>query len=289
VTNQNHPASLLVASTAICAALFAVGAYATAYIPSPWGFGQFRPAVVIPALFGAIFGPFPAAIGAALGTLIADSAKHQTLYMGSLLASVPGNFVGFFIFGYMLKKKFNWTRFIAASVITLIVGNLITAFLYIFLFKAFYMQALVFTADSLTYLSIGLTIYWFVTMLPFVLLITPPLIRAVASAMPAIVPESVRIHSLKGEMPKISLSLTMIIPGVMMALVGFATTYTVLGDFTLAAVKNDAIVFSMVELMYYLSGVALVAIGFVTLVRRKMRSHGEVQHSWSRRNFRRTS
>jgi len=288
MTNQNHPASLLVASTAICAALFAVGAYATAYIPSPWGFGQFRPAVVIPALFGAIFGPLPAAIGAALGTLIADSIKHQSLYMGSLLAAVPGNFIGFFIFGYILKKKFNWARFIAASVTTLVIGNLITAFLYIFLFKAFYTQALVLSPDSLTYLSIGLTIYWFATMLPFMLLITPPLIRAVASAMPSIVPESLRIHSLKSEMPEMSLSLAMTVPGIIMTLVGFATSYTTLGELTLAAVKSETVL-TMVELMYYLSGAALLIIGFATLYKGKMKRHEEVQHGWSRRNFRRTS
>jgi hypothetical protein len=51
------PASLRAVLTALCAALYAVGAYATAYIPSPWGFGQFRPAVVIPAFFAVVFGP----------------------------------------------------------------------------------------------------------------------------------------------------------------------------------------------------------------------------------------
>ena len=148
MTRHKTPLSLLVVATAICAALYAVGSYATAYIPSPFGFGQFRPAVIVPALFGALFGPFPAAIGAALGTLIADSTKHGYLYPGSFLASVPGNFVGFFIFGYILKKKFTWTRFISASVITLAVANAMVAFLYMFIFKALYAQALPFVADA---------------------------------------------------------------------------------------------------------------------------------------------
>ncbi|MEM3579054.1 MAG: ECF transporter S component, partial [Candidatus Bathyarchaeia archaeon] len=96
------PKSLTVVLTALCAALYAVGAYATSYIQSPWGMGQFRPAVVIPAFFATVFDPWTASIGAALGTLICDSAKHGTLYMGSLIAAVPGNFIGFFLFGYII-------------------------------------------------------------------------------------------------------------------------------------------------------------------------------------------
>ena len=53
--------SMLVALTSICASLYALGSYATSYIESPWGTGQFRPAVVIPAVFAILFGPIPGA------------------------------------------------------------------------------------------------------------------------------------------------------------------------------------------------------------------------------------
>jgi uncharacterized membrane protein len=268
MNKPNHPASLRVIATAMCAALYAVGSYATAYIPSPWGFGQFRPAVIIPSLFGAIFGPLPAAIGAAMGTLIADSTKHGTLYMGSLLAAVPGNFIGFYIFGYILQKKFNWTRFISASVTTLVVANAIVAFLYVFLFKTFYMQAFAFSPDSLTYLSVGLTIYWFVTMLPFILLVTPLLIRAVAYAMPTIVSEEVRVKSLETEIPKTSFSLATVVPGVIMLFIGLATTFTPLGAFTASTNGLSGTLF--IELLYYIGGATLIAIGFLALVKQKM-------------------
>jgi uncharacterized membrane protein len=120
-SNENgQRKSILTVATIMCAALYAISSFATAYIPSPWGFGQFRPGVVIPAFFAAIFGPMPAGIGAALGTLIADSVKHGYLYPGSYLAAVPGNFIGFYLFGYILRKKFNWGRFILASNVTLI-------------------------------------------------------------------------------------------------------------------------------------------------------------------------
>jgi uncharacterized membrane protein len=265
--DPKHPSSLLVVAASLCAALYALGCYATAYIPSPWGFGQFRPAVIIPSLFGAIFGPLPAAIGAAVGTLIADSIKHGTLYMGSLLAAVPGNFIGFYLFGYILKKKFNWTRFISASIITLIIGNAIIAFLYVFLFRAIYLQALEFSPDVLTFLSFGLTIYWFATMLPFILIVTPILIRAVALATPSIVPEEVRNNSLKTEFPKKSFSLAVVVPGLIMIIIGLATTYTPLGVFTASAGKLTSTL--LIELMYYMGGSALILVGLAAMIQKR--------------------
>lgn len=273
VTTQNHPASLLIVAAAMCAALYAIGCYVTAYIPSPWGFGQFRPAVVIPAFFAAIFGPFPAALGAAIGTLIADSTKHGCLYMGSLIAAVPGNFIGFYIFGHILKKKFSWTRFISASLITLTVANLIVAFLYVFVFKVLYLQALTLPTEALIYLSVGLTIWWFVTMLPFTLLITPLLIRIVATAFPSLVSEDLRTHTLNMEFSKPSFSLALVAPGIIMLLIGIATTFTQLRDYTIAFFGSPTT--SMIELMYYVSGAFLFSIGIVMLAARKLFIHRE--------------
>ena len=82
-----QPCSLIVVATAINAALYAVGSFTTAFIPSPWRIGQFRPAVVIPAFFSVIFGPGFEGIGAEICTLIADSVKHGGIYPGSLLAN----------------------------------------------------------------------------------------------------------------------------------------------------------------------------------------------------------
>ena len=260
-SRKQQPLSLLTVAMALCASLYAVGSYATAYIPSPWGVGQFRPAVVIPAFFATIFGPMPAAIGAAMGTLIADSIKHGYLYPGSYLAAVPGNFIGFYLFGYIVKKKFNWSRFILASNITLTIANLIVAFLYIFAFKVLWASALSMPLADLTFFSIGLTIWWFVTMLPFVLLVTPPLIRAVAVAVPSIVPDDVRTHSLMKELPKTTFSLAMLVPGLIMLLVGFATTYTDVGVYLSTTFKEP--IPALIELMFYVSGIALTCLGIV--------------------------
>ena len=128
--------ALEAAVSATCAVLYAMGSYLTAFTASPWGSGQFRPAVVIPAVFSTLFGPLVGGLGAAVGTLIADSAKYGQIYVRSLVASVPGNFVGFYLFGWFMKRKFSWENFIKASQITLLVSNAIVAFLYVY-FRTF--------------------------------------------------------------------------------------------------------------------------------------------------------
>ena len=267
--------SLVLVATIMCAGLYATGSYVTAYIPSPWGFGQFRPAVVIPAFFATIFGPMSGGAGAAIGTLIVDSVKHGRIYEGSLIAAVPGNFIGFYLFGYFLKKKFTWERFILASNLTLTIANFIVAFLYVFAFKVLYAHTLNLHIEALTIIVIGLTIWWFVTMLPFILLVTPLLIRAAAAAFPSIVPEEVKTHSIKQELPKTTFSLAMLIPGLIMLLIGLATTYTVLG---VHMSKNfGAITTMFIQLMFYGSGVVLLILGLSVLMSRKVLGKGNLR------------
>jgi len=259
--------SIAIVATALCAGLYAVGSYLTAYIPSPWGFGQFRPAVVIPSLFAVIFGPIPSGVGAALGTLIADSVKHGYLYEGSLIAAVPGNFIGFYLFGHIVKRKFTWGRFVLASNLTLTIANLIVAALYIFMFKVLYLGQLALPFDALMFLVIGLTIWWFVTMLPFVLLVTPPLIRAIAYAFPAVVPEDVKTHSIQEELPRRTFSLALLLPGTIMLLMGIATSHTALGTFLLGSF--GALTRDLIQLMFYGSGIVMLILGLSVLVIKK--------------------
>ena len=264
--DKQHPISLLTVTVALCAGLYAVGAYSTSHIPSPWGMGQFRPAVVIPALFATIFGPMPAGLGAALGTLIADSVRHGGLYPGSWIAAVPGNFMGFYLFGYIVKERFSWRRFILASNLTLTIANLIVAFLYVFCYKLLYAGALEFQLQNLTLLSMGLTIWWFVTMLPFVLVVTPPLIRAVVSAFPSLVPRQVRIHTLKEELPKTTFSLAMLIPGLIMLTMGMMTTSTFMGGYILDTFGKAT--HTLIQGMFYFSGGSLLILGFLVFSKR---------------------
>ncbi|MFX0067364.1 MAG: hypothetical protein ACFFC7_35025 [Candidatus Hermodarchaeota archaeon] len=270
MSSTNLRPSIILTATMMNSVLYAILSYATAYIPSPWGAGQFRPAVIIPAFFATIFGPMCGGVGAALGTLIADSVKHGQLYAGSYLAAVPGNFIGFYLFGYIVKKKFSWSRFIIASEVTLSIANMIVAFLYVFLFKVLYLSSPTYVGmplDAQIFFSIGLTIWWYITMLPFVLLVTPLLIRAAASAFPSIVPPEIRNISLRQEFPQKSLSLAMLLPGVIMLMIGVTVSTTYLGVYTKEFFGE--VTLTLIQLMFYVSGAVLSVLGI--LVYAKMR------------------
>jgi len=221
--------SVDVAATAMCAALYEAGCLLTAYIQSPWGFGQFRPAVIIPAVFAVVFGPWPAALGAAIGTLIADSVKHATLYLPSLVAAVPGNFLGFYMLGWYLRGRFSWRRFVTISIIMLVVANAVVAFLYVptIYFLGFLPKALG-TTDLILFAS-ALTIWWFATMLPFMLFLTPPIIKAVAKGAPHLVPEDVKMASLTGEDRRLFI-LALLLPGLVFLGLGGLLALTPLGS-----------------------------------------------------------
>ncbi len=272
-SSWHQPYSLIIVATAINAALYAVGSFTTAYIPSPWGIGQFRPAVVIPAFFSVLFGPWAGGVGAAVGTLIADSVKHGGIYPGSLFAAVPGNFIGFFLMGFLLRKKFNWARFITVTNIALLVANAIVAFLYVFVYKFLYTQASAFTqsaGDALVTLSIGLTIFWFVTMLPFVLLLVPPLVAVVARAFPSITPPDVRASGIN-QLPKRLLGKAMIIPGILMVLIGLTITYAPFGSYLstdFAASYLPVTTLNLIQLLLYAGGSALAILGGICIARK---------------------
>ncbi len=268
-----QPYTLIIVATALNAALYAVGSLTTAYIPSPWGMGQFRPAVVIPSFFATVFGPWAGGLGAALGTLIADSIKHGGIYPGSLLSAVPGNFIGFFVMGYFLRKKFTWSRFITLTNISLLIANSIVAVLYVYMYKFLYAQTATFiqaSNDALIVLSAGLTIFWFVTMLPFVLLITPPLLAVVSKAFPSIVPPEIKEAGIK-PVPKRLLGTSMLAPGVIMIIIGLVLTFTPLSSYmstNIVASYLPITTLNLIQLLLYAGGTILAALGAVLFVKK---------------------
>jgi len=224
------PRSLKIASASICAALYALGSYLTAYIVSPWGRGQFRPAVVIPQVIAVLFGGLPAGIGAAIGTFIADSVKHFHPYLPSLVAAVPSNFIAFYIYGRILHGKFSLKRFILATYLTLIIGNLICAFLYvptIYLLGALPANL---TWLDLTEFAMALTVWWFSTMLPFSLIITPIILKSLAEAFPAITPPQLREARFIDEIRSMPFSLTVLLSGLVLVAMGVVLAYTPIGS-----------------------------------------------------------
>ena len=265
---RGRPRAVDVSATALCAALYAIGCLLTAYITSPWGFGQFRPAVVIPGVFAIIFGPWPAAIGAAIGTLVADSIKHGTLYIPSLVAAVPGNFIGFFMLGRLLKGRFSWRRFVVVSSLMLVVANAIVAFLYVgtIYFMGFLPPEL--SPQALALFALALTIWWFATMLPFMLFVTPILVKAIARAAPSLVPEDVVSASFRAEDRKMFF-LALVLPGLTFVALGALLAFTPLGSIVFAGLvvklKPGYALLSLEAMKFLLaiSGSILFALGLI--------------------------
>ncbi len=88
----------------ICAALYAVVGYLTAGVTF-LGVGLL-PAVVIPAVFAVLFGPWVGGFGGAIGIFIRDMFVHGNAAL-SLAAGVPPNFILFFLIGYMAHRNIN--------------------------------------------------------------------------------------------------------------------------------------------------------------------------------------
>ncbi|UCG45958.1 MAG: ECF transporter S component, partial [Candidatus Bathyarchaeota archaeon] len=97
--------------TAVCAALYAIVGYLLNLgIVSPVaGVVRFWPSVIVPAVFAVLFGPWVGGIGAAIGIFFADMIyPGHGVALLSLTVGVPSNFLGFFLVGYLGRKKVEW-------------------------------------------------------------------------------------------------------------------------------------------------------------------------------------
>ena len=106
------------ALVAVCAALYSVFGYLIwAFLPitTPGiGIVRFWPNVVIPAVFAVLFGPLVGGLGAAIGIFISDMLIHGDPLL-SLSAGVTANFVGFYLIGYISRRKIDWTKLLTIS------------------------------------------------------------------------------------------------------------------------------------------------------------------------------
>jgi len=93
-----------IAVIAVCSALYAAFGYVTSGL-SFFGVG-FLPAVLIPAVFAALYGPWVGGISGAIGIFIRDVLVHGNAPL-SLVAGVPANFILFFLIGYLYTKNIN--------------------------------------------------------------------------------------------------------------------------------------------------------------------------------------
>ena len=118
---------------AISAALYAVFGILTA----GWSFlgVGFLPAVVIPAIFAVLYGPWVGGLGAAIGIFIRDMFVHGIPLL-SLSAGVPPNFIVFFLIGYLAYRNISLKQALAGVTIAA-VGFLASAVVFLPDFSVF--------------------------------------------------------------------------------------------------------------------------------------------------------
>jgi len=173
---QSRTAASSLARMALCAALYAIVNGMTAVIGTPWGVGQFRPGVIVPAIFAITSGTMVGAVGAGVGSLVGDILflvpLGQTNYLLAVAAGLPGNFVGFLLFGFIVNRYKSWSSFTLGSVASLLVGNLIAA-------GGVMLLAFPNATGASFWMGLtGFTLFWEFTMLPFMILVVPAVLRA---------------------------------------------------------------------------------------------------------------
>jgi len=112
--------TLYVAMTGVSAALYAiVGILTNMGIVSPVvGVVKFWPAVIVPAIFAVLFGPWVGGTSAAIGIFISDMIQPgHGIPLLSLTVGVPSNFAGFYLIGLLSRKKMKWRNIILALII----------------------------------------------------------------------------------------------------------------------------------------------------------------------------
>ena len=108
-----------IAVIGVCAALYAVVGRLTDLGVTFLGVA-FWPAVVIPAIFAVLYGPWVGGIGGAIGIFIRDMLFHGNAAL-SLAAGVPPNFILFFLIGYMSARNIDTKKIAVALVLSVAV------------------------------------------------------------------------------------------------------------------------------------------------------------------------
>ena len=114
-----------IAVIGICAALYAAFGILTSDF-SFLGIG-FLPAVLIPAVFATLYGPWVGGISGAIGIFIRDMFVHGIPLL-SLTAGVPPNFILFFLIGYIAHRSISLKQAVAGVAVAAIALLLPTVF-----------------------------------------------------------------------------------------------------------------------------------------------------------------
>jgi hypothetical protein len=251
--SSNSPSTAkLIAAAASCAALYAIVNILTSPIRTPWGVGEFRPGVVIPAFYALVFGPVPAAFGAGFGSFIGDMVSlvpgGASSPLLAIFAGGIGNFLGFLLLGWVYEKIKGWRGFIAGTTSGLFVGNLWAA------------GGVVLLLHLPVILVLGFLLFWFGTMFPFVIFFVPALVRAMR-------PYSSQISS-RNSYPELvepnkkilwgwTIAVTILVLASTVVIVGFQSSL-VQGFTTIGSSSNSV---TWIEILLVISAVSALVVG----------------------------
>lgn len=176
-----------VTAIAFNAASYAIFGTITYFGITVWGV-KFWPAVAIPAFFSVVFGPQVGGIGAAIGIFISDLITHGDPLL-SLFVGVTSNFLGIYIIGYMARKGgFSWRKYITGAILGLAVGSFMIG---VGVWGYSYLYGLPKVLGGMrnmeTTVILSITLWTFLSEIPFLLTITPALIHAVRLVRPELV------------------------------------------------------------------------------------------------------
>jgi uncharacterized membrane protein len=176
----------LIMLTSINAALYTVVGYLT-YAGIIIQGVRFWPAVVVPAVFSVLFGPLVGGVGAAIGIFISDMLSHGMLFL-SLSVGVTSNFAAFYFLGHFLKE-YSFRRYLIVSTISLLIGSTIIG-VGVWGWSQFFTLPGAASVVPMPFIGALSTFLWtFVSEIPFLLILVPPIVEAVKRALPFIVKE----------------------------------------------------------------------------------------------------
>ena len=169
--------------TSINAALYTVVGYLT-YAGIIIQGVRFWPAVVVPAVFSVLFGPLVGGVGAAIGIFISDMLSHGMLFL-SLSVGVTSNFAAFYFLGHFIKE-YSFRRYLIVSTISLLIGSTIIG-VGVWGWSQFFTLPGADSVAPMPFIGALSTFLWtFVSEIPFLLILVPPIVEAVKRALPFI-------------------------------------------------------------------------------------------------------
>jgi uncharacterized membrane protein len=148
---------------------------------------RFWPAVIVPAIFSVLFGPVVGGVGAAIGIFISDMLSHGLLFL-SLSVGVTSNFIAFYFLGFFIRE-YSLRRYLLVSTVSLLIGSAIIG-VGVWGWSQFFTLPGSDVVTPMPLVGATSTFLWtFISEIPFLLVLVPPMVEAIKKAIPYITRE----------------------------------------------------------------------------------------------------